>query len=220
METRLFNQKGEEVGKVALPDKIFNIEINPDLVLQSLLSQNANSRKIIAHAKGRGEVRGGGRKPWRQKGTGRARHGSIRSPIWAGGGVTHGPIKEKNYSIKINKKAKQKALFMALSSKVRDNQLLVLENMLLDQPKTKKAKEILDRISENFPEYKKGKQKQDSILLIQPQTDQNLVKAINNLVFAKIVRADNLNTKEILEKKYLVLLKDAIPVIEKTYLKN
>lgn len=220
METRLFNQKGEEVGKVALPDKIFNIEINPDLVLQSLLSQNANSRKIIAHAKGRGEVRGGGRKPWRQKGTGRARHGSIRSPIWAGGGVTHGPIKEKNYSIKINKKAKQKALFMALSSKVRDNQLLVLENMLLDQPKTKKAKEILDRISGNFPEYKKGKQKQDSILLIQPQTDQNLVKAINNLVFAKIVRADNLNTKEILEKKYLVLLKDAIPVIEKTYLKN
>ncbi|MEK7203562.1 MAG: 50S ribosomal protein L4 [Patescibacteria group bacterium] len=219
MKVGLYNQKAEKIGEVNLPDRIFNIEINPDLVNQAVLTQMANVRQPLAHTKGRGEVRGGGKKPWRQKGTGRARHGSIRSPIWKGGGVTHGPLKEKIYSKKMNKKAKQKALFMALSSKVKDNQLMVLDLISLNETKTKRMKEILEKISVNFNDYKKTRKKHDSILLVQPDSDKNLIKATKNLDFAKIVRADSLNTTDVLEKKYLVLLKEAIPVIEKTYLK-
>ncbi|MEK7579857.1 MAG: 50S ribosomal protein L4 [Patescibacteria group bacterium] len=220
MQINLFNQNAEIIGKVELNDSIFGVEMNPDLMHQVIVAQAANSRSILAHAKGRSEVRGGGKKPWRQKGTGRARHGSIRSPIWKGGGVTHGPLKEKVYSQKINKKAKQKALFMALSSKVKDGQVAVIDSVLLDEAKTKKMKEIFDKVSNILEGYKKNKKNQDSILLVQPSSDKKIFRAVRNLVFAKAVRADNLNISEILEKKYLVLLKDAIPVIEKTYLKN
>lgn len=220
METKLFNQFGEEIGKTELPDRIFGVKINPGLVHQAVIIQMANARKILAHTKGRGEVRGGGKKPWRQKGTGRARHGSIRSPIWAGGGVTHGPLKQKIYSKKINKKAKMIALFMALSSKARDNQLAVLDSLSLDEAKTKKMKMILDKISTNLPGYKKDKKKQDSILLVQPSSNRELVRSARNLAFIKIIRADNLNTIDVLDKKFLILLKEAVPVIERTYLKN
>lgn len=215
----MYNQSAEEVGTVELPDRIFNIPINPDLIHQAVVVQRANARKILAHAKGRGEVRGGGKKPWRQKGTGRARHGSIRSPIWKGGGVTHGPLKQKVYFKNMNKKARGKAFFMALSSKIKDGQLIVLDSISLDKVKTKKMKEVLEKISRNLTDYKRDKKKQDSILLVQPDSDKSLIRAARNLDFAKVVRADSLNTIDILEKKYLVLLKNAIPVIEKTYLK-
>ncbi len=216
----MYNQSGEEVGNIELPDAVFNVPINQDLIHQAVVIQRANARKILAHAKGRSEVRGGGKKPWRQKGTGRARHGSIRSPIWKGGGVTHGPLKQKVYFKNINKKAKQKALFMALSSKVKDGQLMVLDSISLIEAKTKKMKEIIDKISVNLPEYKKSRKKTSSILLVQSDSDKFLIRAARNLDFAKVVRADGLNTIDVLEKKYLVLLKNAIPVIEKTYLKN
>ena len=219
MRVDLYNQSGETVGTVELPDAVFNIEINPDLVHQAVVTQSANERKALAHAKGRGEVRGGGKKPWRQKGTGRARHGSIRSPIWKGGGVTHGPTKEKVYSKKINKKARRKALFMALSSKVKIGRLVVLDSVSLEEAKTKILKEVLEKISANLNDYKKTKKTRDSILLIQPGSDKTLIRAAKNLDFAKLVRADNLNAAEVLEKKYLIMLKEAIPVIEKTYLK-
>ena len=219
MKVDLYNQEAEKIGKIDLPDQIFNIEANPDLIHQVLTVQAASGRKPLAHAKGRGQVRGGGKKPWRQKGTGRARHGSIRSPIWKGGGVTHGPLKEKVYSKKINKKAKRKALFMALSSKANDNQLAVLDNIHLDGAKTKKMNEILNKFSASLPGYKKGKKKQDTILLVQPEANKNLAKAANNLSFAKLVKADNLNILDVLENKYLVLFKEAVLVIEKTYLK-
>lgn len=210
METKLFNQSGEEIGKVDLPDRIFNITVNPDLIHQALVTQMANERKPLAHAKGRGEVRGGGKKPWRQKGTGRARHGSIRSPIWKGGGVTHGPLKEKKYAKKMNKQAKKIALFMALSSKVRDGELWVVDSINLNEMKTKTMKGVLDKITEK----RKG-----TILLVQPDSNQKLVKASRNLPFAKTARADSLNIKDILDKKFMVLIKDSIPVIEKTYIK-
>jgi len=220
MRVDLYNQSGETVGTVELPDAVFNIEINPDLVHQAVVTQSANERKALAHAKGRGEVRGGGKKPWRQKGTGRARHGSIRSPIWKGGGVTHGPTKEKVYSKKINKKARRKALFMALSSKVKIGRLVVLDSVSLEEAKTKILKEVLEKISANLNDYKKTKKTRDSILLIQPGSDKTLIRAAKNLDFAKLVRADNLNAAEVLEKKYLIMLKEAIPVIEKTYLRK
>ena len=219
MKVNLYNQSGEEIGSTELPDAIFNLSINPDLMHQAIVIQSANERKPLAHAKGRGEVRGGGKKPWRQKGTGRARHGSIRSPIWKGGGVTHGPTKEKVYSKKLNKKAGRKVLFMSLSSKIKDGQLTVIDSILLPEIKTKRMKEVLEDISKNLPGYKKTKRKTDSILIVQPDSNKDLIRAIKNLPFAAISRADNLNAKDVLEKKYLVLLKDAIPVIERTYLK-
>ena len=205
------NQSGEEIGKIDLPDRIFNVKINPALVHQAVLNQMANERKPLAHAKGRGEVRGGGKKPWRQKGTGRARHGSIRSPIWKGGGVTHGPLKEKDYSKKMNKRARQKALFMALSSKVRDRELRLVDSIEIAEAKTKVMKGILERIMGD---------ERSSVLLVQPGSDQKLIKASRNLPFAKISRADSLNVKDVLKKKILILIKDSISVIEKTYLKD
>ena len=126
MKINLYNQKGEKVGKTDLPDEIFNVEINSDLLHQVIVSQMANKRQSSAHTKDRGDVSGGGKKPWRQKGTGRARHGSRRSPIWVGGGVTFGPKSEKNYKKTIPQKMKRKALFMALSSKVNDDELILL----------------------------------------------------------------------------------------------
>ena len=117
----IYNQKGEKTGKIDIPESIFSLEPNIDLIHQVYVAQQANSRIAIAHTKTRGEVRGGGKKPWKQKGTGRARHGSIRSPIWKGGGVTFGPRSDRNFSKAINKKQRQKALFMVLSSKVNDN---------------------------------------------------------------------------------------------------
>lgn len=220
MEVKIYNQNGEETGTVNLTDGIFNVGVNQDLIHQAVVAQTAEGRRPLAHAKGRGEVRGGGKKPWRQKGTGRARHGSIRSPIWKGGGVTHGPTKERLYAKKINKKSKRKALFMSLSSKVQGGKLIVIESITMDAPKTKTMKEILEKISERLQDYRKTKKKRDTVLLIQPGTDKELIRAVRNLAFAKALRADSLNVRDILERKYLVLLKDSIPVIEKTYLKN
>ena len=136
MKVKIYNQEGKETETMELPDGVFGLKWNADLVHQVVTGQAANLRRGTAHAKGRSEVRGGGRKPWRQKGTGRARHGSIRSPLWIGGGVTHGPLKEKSYHKKINKKMAKKALFTALSAKARDNEIIILENLKFPEAKT------------------------------------------------------------------------------------
>jgi len=215
MKTKLYNQSGEEIGTAQLPDEIFSVKINNDLLHQAIITFLANKRKPIAYAKDRSSVSGGGRKPWRQKGTGRARHGSIRSPIWKGGGVTHGPLKEKDYSKKMNKKARRKALFMALSSKVQDDQLMVVDSINLEKGKTKLMAEILNKLSEKLNNYKKNKKKQDSILVIQADSDKNLNKAIRNLSYADTIQADNLNVLEVLSKKYLIILKEAVDKLKK-----
>ena len=131
MKVKLYNQNKEEAGQVELPKEIFELKINSDLVHQVVLSQQSNRRQNTASTKGRGEVRGGGKKPWRQKGTGRARHGSIRSPLWRGGGVTFGPTTEKNYKKIIPKKIKRKAVLQVLSAKARENLVLVLDYSLI-----------------------------------------------------------------------------------------
>lgn len=217
MKTNLYNQNGDIISDIDLPDRIFNLKVNPDLVHQVLIAQMANARHPLAHTKGRGEVRGGGRKPWRQKGTGRARHASIRSPIWKGGGVAFGPTKERNFLQKVNKKTKRKALFMVLSGKARDKELMVLDNLKFEQLKTKQAVVAFNAISAKLDNYKSAKKKRDSILLVTPGSDKNLIRVTGNLPFANVLSADSLNVKDLLEKKYLILLKDALPVIEKTF---
>src|SRR3990167_11382618 len=131
MEAKIYNQKGKESGKVKLPEAVFGLPWNNDLVHQVMVSMMSNSRSTIAHTKGRGEVSGGGKKPWKQKGTGQARHGSSRSPICVGGGVTHGPLAEKNYKRKISKSMRAQALFSVLSKKMKDGEILFVGNLVI-----------------------------------------------------------------------------------------
>ena len=204
----VYNMKGDKVGAVKLLPKIFDLKMNTDLVHQVVVAQLANARQPIAHAKGRSEKRGGGKKPWRQKGTGRARHGSIRSPIWRGGGITFGPTKERVFKKKINKKMKQKALFMVLTSKVKDNELILLDKLELKEPKTKMMSGILENIL---------KKKRKSALVVISTKDENIVRANKNISYTKTLRADSLNILDLLSFKYLLMPKEAVKVIEKTY---
>jgi len=214
MKQVIYNQKGEEIEKVELPADIFGLELNKDLVHQVVVTQMANARKVIAHTKDRSERRGGGRKPWRQKGTGRARHGSIRSPIWRGGGISFGPTKERVFTKKINKKMKQKALFMALSSKVRDKEMVLLDKLEIKEAKTKSMTSILNNLKDKL---KKDLTK--SVLIVLPKTDLKVIRANNNIAKTKTIRADSLNVLDILNYKYLLMVQDGIDVIKKTYIK-
>lgn len=210
-----YNTEGKKVGTAMLPSEIFDVKINTDLVHQVVVAQLANSRQVIAHAKGRSEVRGGGRKPWRQKGTGRARHGSIRSPIWRGGGVTFGPTKERVFKKKINKKMKRKALFMVLTSKIKDDELILLDKLDLKEPKTKLMSKTLEALlKKNLPVGKTG---QKSALVVIPKKDEKIIRANRNIPYTKTLWADSLNVLDLLSFKYLLMPKEAIKVIEKTY---
>ncbi len=214
MFVKVYNQKGEEIGKTDLPAEIFGLEINSDLIHQAVIAQLANMRKVIAHTKDRSEVRGGGRKPWRQKGTGRARHGSIRSPIWRGGGVTFGPTKERDFSQKINKKMKRKALLTALSSKNKDQEIVLIDNLELEQAQTKKMAKIIANLEEKIKkELDKG------TLIVLPKKDDRISRASRNIPKIKAVVADNLNILDILSYKYLMITMpdDVVKVIKKTY---
>ena len=223
MKVKVYNQKGEEVGTTVLPKEVFEREINPDLIHQVVVCMMANQRHPWAHTKDRGEVSGGGKKPWRQKGTGRARHGSIRSPIWRGGGVTFGPRKEKVFAKKLNKKMKRKALFMALSSKVKDNELILLDDLKLEKPKTKIMENIIKNIKTkilNEDVSKKIKRKKCEFLIALPKKDINVIKATENIPYIDTIPADSLNVLDILKYKYLLMPKQTIGVIEKVYCKN
>lgn len=198
MKVDVYNQKGEVIDKIELSEDIFNVKWNPVLVHQVLVAMQNNQRKPIAHTKNRGEVSGGGRKPWRQKGTGRARHGSIRSPIWIGGGVTFGPRNEKKYQKKINKKAKQLALFSALSKKLTDGEIKVIKEIKINEPKTKEMAKILSQFLNN--------QKKNQGLLVLPQSDKNIIRATRNLSFAQVDVVDNLNLIDILKYKNIFFL--------------
>ncbi|TSC74401.1 MAG: large subunit ribosomal protein L4 [Parcubacteria group bacterium Gr01-1014_44] len=217
MKTDLYNQTGEIISQIDLPDEIFDLKPNANLMHQAVLAQLGNARQVLAHTKNRSEVRGGGKKPWRQKGTGRARHGSIRSPIWKGGGVTFGPTKERNFSKSINKKMKRKALFMALSGKAGDQQLMVLDGLKIEKPKTKLIDQILKNLSGKFKEYKISKKKKDRLMLVLPDTDKDLERAVRNLAYAKILSAKSLNILDVLNNKFLLLTQEAIPVIKEHY---
>jgi len=209
MKIAVYNQEGKEISQALLPKEIFEVPLNQDLVYQAAVSQAANKRRITAHTKDRSEVRGGGKKPWRQKGTGRARHGSIRSPIWRGGGVTFGPRKNTVFAKKIPKKMRRKALFMVLSVKVKDNLLIVLDDFKLEKIKTK----IFAQILNNLP------CKNKSCLIALSGIEKNLILSARNLPKVKTIEARNLNVLDLLSYKYLVISKESIKTIKETFTK-
>ena len=233
MEVLTYTQNGKESGKAELPSEIFDVKMNSDLVHQVVIAQMSNQRQVIAHTKDRSEVRGGGRKPWKQKGTGRARHGSIRSPIWKGGGVTFGPTKDRNFKKKINKKMRRKALFMVFSSKVKDKEMIILDELKIEKPKTKEIVEIIKNPTfiSFFNKSVKNKEamadkakvktkKNESILIALSKKDVDIVRAAKNIQKVKTVQAKDLNVLDLLNYKYLMMPKEGIEVIKETFIKN
>ncbi len=206
MKATVYNTKGKESGSVELPEALFGVKKNDALVRQVVLSMQANARTPVAHTKGRGEVRGGGKKPWKQKGTGRARHGSIRSPIWRGGGTTHGPLKEKDYSQKVNKKMKAKALAIVLSQKLKDGRVLFVDALAFDAPKAKMAKEVLNSLSSVKGFEMLSNRRNNSALLLLPKKDAGAMKSFRNMGNVMVDEARNTNPVDVLTYRYLVLV--------------
>ena len=205
MQAKVYNQEGKETGKVTLPESVFDVPWNNDLVHQVVVSMQANARESIAHTKDRSEVRGGGRKPWRQKGTGQARHGSIRSPIWRGGGATFGPRNEKNYSKKINKKMRAKALFTALSKKLKDNEIIFIDSFSFAKPKSTQAKEVLNSLSTISGFKDIATKRKNAALFSLGEKNKNTEKSFRNFGNVIVDEARNLNPVDVLKYKYLVL---------------
>ncbi len=202
----VYNQEGKEVSKVSLPEDIFNVAMNADLLHQVVISLQANMRTPVAHTKDRGDVRGGGRKPWRQKGTGRARHGSIRSPLWRGGGVTFGPRNDTDYSKKVNKKMRTKALFVALSQKLRDGEMLLLDSVSFSTPKTADAKTLLMTLSSVSGFETLVTKKNNSALIVIPERDLVTMRSFNNIGNVTIAELRNINARDILMYKHVIFV--------------
>ncbi len=212
MKTDIYNLKNEKIGEVDIPEIVFGVSWKPALVQQVVNAQIANKRRPWAHAKDRSEVRGGGRKPWRQKGTGRARHGSIRSPLWRGGGKAHGPSKERDYSQKINKKMKRVALFSVLSKKLKDGEIKFFNNLEIESPKTN----ALARTLRGLLALKKSSKKYD-ILLIPDIENKNLFRAAANLPKTAALHPGSLNVYDILRYKNIFIDQKAVSAIGAHY---
>jgi len=207
MKTDVYNQEGKIISQTDLPESIFGIKVVPDLLHQVVVSQMANRRQGTAHTKDRGDVRGGGKKPWRQKGTGRARHGSIRSPLWKGGGVTFGPTKDKVYDKKIPKIMRKKAILMVLSAKAQNQLLILLDKFEIVSKKTKEMAQILQSLP----------CKTHSVLIVPSAYNADLLRVSRNIPEAAITPAQELNALDLLSFKYLIMPKDSIKVLEKMF---
>ena len=200
----VYNTEGKEVDKLELNDSVFGVEINEHLVHMAVVAQLANKRQGTQSAKTRAEVRGGGRKPWRQKGTGHARQGSTRSPQWTGGGVVFAP-KPRDYSMKLNKKEKAGAMKSVLTSKVNEEKFIVLDEFKLDEIKTKKFVEVMNNL-----EVSKA-------LVVTKDNDQNVVLSAKNVPDVKTALTNTINVYDILKYDTVVITKDAVAAIEEVY---
>lgn len=205
LNAAVYNTSGKEVSKVALPESVWGLPWNADLVHQVVTGMQSNARTGLAHAKMRGEVAGTGKKPWRQKGTGQARHGSKRSPIWVGGGVSHGPRSDKNYDKKINRKMKTKALFTALSQKFRDGKVLFVDSLDLTAIKTKDAMGALVNLAgvEGFKTI--NTKKDNNLFLVVPKKSEATAKSFRNISHVTVEEVRNLNPVDVLNYRYLVI---------------
>ncbi len=206
---KLYNMTGKVVGEQTLPDRLFAVPVRPTVVHQVAVAQQANSREVLAHTKTKGEVRGGGRKPWKQKGTGRARTGSSRNPQWRGGGVAFGPRNDRNFKLKVNKAMKQAALAMVLSDKVTNDKLIVIDQFTIPAAKTKQLRDTMSQL----PSAKQGS------MLVLADLDTNVVRAAQNIAKLAYCAADSLNIVDLLKYEYVVLDQAAVKKIEDTYRK-
>ncbi len=216
MEAKVYNKEGKEAGKVTLPESVFGVAWNDDLVHQVVVAMQANARIPWAHTKDRSEVQGTGKKPWKQKGTGSARHGSRRSPIWRTGGVAHGPRNEKSYKQKINRKMRSNALFAVLSKKYADGEVLFVDTLSFNEPKTKDAKASLTALAsvKGFEELKT--KRKNAALIAMVDSDDAVTKSFQNMGNVTLEGVRNLNPVDLLKNKYLVLVggEHAVKVIE------
>ncbi|MBI4094762.1 MAG: 50S ribosomal protein L4 [Candidatus Liptonbacteria bacterium] len=210
MRADVYNQANDKVGTVELPDGVFRAKWNPSLIQQVLIAQRANARRPWAHAKDRSEVRGGGRKPWRQKGTGRARHGSIRSPLWRGGGKSHGPLRERDYSQKVNKKMRRQAVKSVLAKKLGDHEVKFFDSIRAEEPKTR----MLARALRPLLALPK-KKKEFDVILVPEASEKNLTRAASNLPKTKVLFPQNLNVLDLLSYRHVFIDERAIPEIDK-----
>lgn len=205
METTVYNMKGKEAGKVKLPESVFGLKWNADLVHQVVTSMESSARVNVAHTKTRGEVSGGGIKPWQQKGTGRARHGSTRSPIWRHGGITHGPRNDKDYTRKINKKMKAKALYTILSAKYSNGQVLFVDDLTLKAIKTKDARETLSSFSKVTGFNDILSKKKNSAYIALSNKDVNTEKSFRNMSNLLVDEIRNISPLDLMKYKYVVI---------------
>ena len=207
MKAPLYNLAGKEIGEVELSDAVFNREWNADLVKQMFVAQLANKREPWAHAKGRAEVSGGGKKPWKQKHTGRARHGSIRSPIWKGGGVSHGPVKTRSFAVKVNKKMFIAALACALSKRLKDGDLKIVDQL----PSDVKTKALVSAVKFLLPKM--------NGLLVPAAANQNIFRASANVKNLKSESAASLNVYDAIKYNKILIEKDAVAKISEIMLR-
>ena len=200
----VYNIEGKEVGTIDLSDAVFGVEVNEHLVHMAVVQQLANNRQGTQKAKTRSEVRGGGRKPWRQKGTGHARQGSTRAPQWTGGGMVFAPV-PRDYSFKLNRKEKRAALKSALTSRVQENKLVVLDELKFDEVKTKKFAEVLKNLN------------LDKALVVLNENDQNVVMSAKNIPTVKTAQINTINVYDVLKYNTVVLTKAAVESLEEVY---
>lgn len=212
MKVSLYNQLAEKIGDVDLNPKIFEVKPKKHLLAEAARIALSNARQGTSNTKTRGEVRGGGKKPWKQKGTGRARAGSIRSPIWRKGGITFGPRANQNWELKLNKKAKKQALFMTLSDKAKENALFVVDRLVLEKNKTKEFMEVLKAFHKSIKSF--GKRH----LLLLPKNESGVVRASRNIPSVMPVLASNLNLIDVLKADSVLVTKDSLDTLEKTFL--
>ncbi len=212
MESPIYNVQGKKSGSIAVPESVFGVAWNDALMHQVVTGMQANARTSVAHTKTRGEVRGGGKKPWAQKGTGRARHGSSRSPIWKGGGVTHGPRAEKNYSQVIPKKMRAKALFMALSRKFKDGQVMFVDSFGLDAPKTAAARKALVMLSSVSGFEKLSSKKKNAALIALAEPTVAAQKSFRNIGNVRYTAVRNMNPVAVLTSTYVVIENPAVAI--------
>ncbi len=205
----IYNQEGAKQGTQELNPKLFEVAVKPELIQQVIVARNANIRHVLAHTKTRAEVSGGGKKPWKQKGTGRARHGSIRSPLWKGGGITFGPRKDRNFSKKINTKMKRQALLGCLTDKAQENSVVLVDKLELADPKTKTFIALLNRLP-------LGGRK---VLVALPAKNANVMKAVKNIQKVHAIEARNMNVYDLTHANILLMPVEALPVLEKTFLR-
>lgn len=215
LKIKVYNSEANAVKDLELNAKIFGVKANNELLHQAVIAQQANARQVLAHTKDRSEVSGGGKKPWKQKGTGRARVGSSRSPLWIGGGVTFGPTKNRNFKKKINQKMKQKALFMVLSDRVENNSLAVVDSLEFKEYKTKKFNALLSALEKKVLHTERR-----DILVINEAKDEKAKFSGRNLAGVKIINLENINLVDVLNYKYLLLTEEIVKKLETKYTKS